>query len=75
MLELPSGNSDTKLDFQVFIVMYMHFMKTLYLQHNINDAIAVLPKLQTGLDVNVKFTGVSDFEYTEEVKMCPGVFK
>ena len=27
---------------------------------------AVLPKLQTGLDVNVKFTGVRDFEYTPE---------
>jgi hypothetical protein len=26
-------------------------------QRNLNDAIAVLPKLQTGLDVNVKFTG------------------
>ena len=51
------------------------------LQHNINDAIAVLPKLQTGLDVNVRFTGVmelfvlkeetksfqvADFEYTED---------
>jgi len=35
-------------------------------QHNMNDAIAILPKLQTGLDVNVKFTGVSDFEYTPE---------
>jgi len=35
-------------------------------QHNINDAIAVLPKLQTGLDVNVRFTGVGDFEYTED---------
>ena len=31
-------------------------------QHNMNDAIAILPKLQTGLDVNVKFTGVKDFE-------------
>ena len=31
-----------------------------------NDAIAILPKLQTGLDVNVKFTGVQDFEYTPE---------
>ena len=30
------------------------------LQHNINDAIAVLPKLQTGLDVNVRFTGVME---------------
>lgn len=27
---------------------------------------AVLPKLSTGLDVNVRFTGVSDFEYTPE---------
>lgn len=26
----------------------------------------VLPKLSTGLDVNVRFTGVSDFEYTPE---------
>ena len=33
-------------------------------EQNINDAIAILPKLQTGLDVNVKFTGVSQFEYT-----------
>lgn len=27
---------------------------------------AVLPKLSTGLDVNVRFTGVCDFEYTPE---------
>lgn len=27
---------------------------------------AVLPKLSTGLDVNVRFTGVTDFEYTPE---------
>lgn len=35
-------------------------------EQNMNDAMAVLPKLQTGLDVNVKFTGVKDFEYTPE---------
>ncbi|KAG8198506.1 hypothetical protein JTE90_017372 [Oedothorax gibbosus] len=35
-------------------------------EQNMNDAMAVLPKLQTGLDVNVKFTGISDFEYTPE---------
>ncbi len=35
-------------------------------EQNMNDAMAVLPKLQTGLDVNVKFTGVRDFEYTPE---------
>ncbi|XP_069796304.1 ubiquitin carboxyl-terminal hydrolase MINDY-1 [Narcine bancroftii] len=33
---------------------------------NMNDAMAVLPKLSTGLDVNVRFTGVGDFEYTPE---------
>ncbi|NXJ85585.1 MINY1 hydrolase, partial [Trogon melanurus] len=35
-------------------------------QQNINDSMTVLPKLSTGLDVNVRFTGVSDFEYTPE---------
>ena len=35
-------------------------------EQNMMDAMAVLPKLQTGLDVNVKFTGVKDFEYTPE---------
>jgi len=35
-------------------------------EQNMHDAIAVLPRLHTGLDVNVKFTGVQDFEYTPE---------
>lgn len=35
-------------------------------QQNMDDAVTVLPKLATGLDVNVRFTGVSDFEYTPE---------
>ncbi|XP_053906856.1 ubiquitin carboxyl-terminal hydrolase MINDY-1 isoform X2 [Cuculus canorus] len=35
-------------------------------QQNIHDTMMVLPKLSTGLDVNVRFTGVSDFEYTPE---------
>lgn len=35
-------------------------------EQNMNDAMAVLHKLQTGLDVNVKFTGIRDFEYTPE---------
>nr|XP_033776574.1 ubiquitin carboxyl-terminal hydrolase MINDY-2 isoform X2 [Geotrypetes seraphini] len=33
---------------------------------NMSDAMAILHKLQTGLDVNVKFTGVQVFEYTPE---------
>ncbi|KAF4091087.1 hypothetical protein AMELA_G00033120 [Ameiurus melas] len=35
-------------------------------EQNMSDAMAVLHKLQTGLDVNVKFTGVGVFEYTPE---------
>lgn len=35
-------------------------------EQNMHDAIAILPKLQTGLDVNIRFTGVKDFEYTPE---------
>lgn len=35
-------------------------------QQNVDDAMTVLPRLATGLDVNVRFTGVSDFEYTPE---------
>ncbi|MEE6502944.1 hypothetical protein FKM82_004688 [Ascaphus truei] len=35
-------------------------------EQNMSDAMAILHKLQTGLDVNVKFTGVGVFEYTPE---------
>lgn len=38
----------------------------LFVFQNMSDAMAVLHKLQTGLDVNVKFTGVRVFEYTPE---------
>ena len=37
------------------------------LERNLNDSIAVLPRLATGLDVNVRFTGISDFEFTPEL--------
>ncbi|RWS13118.1 hypothetical protein B4U79_03794 [Dinothrombium tinctorium] len=36
-------------------------------EQNMHDAIAILPKLQTGLDVNVKFTAITHFEYTPEL--------
>ncbi|XP_066929788.1 ubiquitin carboxyl-terminal hydrolase MINDY-1-like [Clytia hemisphaerica] len=35
-------------------------------QQNMQDAIDIMYKLQTGIDVNVKFTGVVDFEFTRE---------
>ncbi|CAF1014048.1 unnamed protein product [Rotaria sp. Silwood1] len=35
-------------------------------EHNVQDALAVLDKLKTGLDVNLKFDGVDKFEYTPE---------
>lgn len=36
-------------------------------EQNMMDAISILPKLQTGLDVNVRFTSIADFEYTPEL--------
>ena len=36
-------------------------------EQNMSDAMAILPKLSTGLDVNVKFSGPADFEYTPEL--------
>ncbi|KAL6181928.1 hypothetical protein ACLB2K_048576 [Fragaria x ananassa] len=35
-------------------------------QQNIADAIDLLPRLATGIDVNIKFTRISDFEFTPE---------
>lgn len=43
-----------------------HTLDLLLSSQNMSDAMAVLHKLQTGLDVNVKFTGVRVFEYTPE---------
>lgn len=52
MLECVPSNltSDRRLDYEA----------------NVSDAVVLLPKLQTGIDVNVKFSGVSEFEYTSE---------
>jgi len=36
------------------------------LQHSIEEAIDLLPKLATGIDVNVKFDTIHSFEFTEE---------
>lgn len=35
-------------------------------KQNVNDALKVLPKLSAGLDINVKFTGIKDMEFTQE---------
>lgn len=35
-------------------------------EQNIHDAMEIMPKLKTGLDVNIRFTGITDFEYTPE---------
>jgi hypothetical protein len=36
------------------------------LQQNMNDVITILPNLLVGLDVNVQFNHVEDFEFTPE---------
>ncbi|XP_044477030.1 ubiquitin carboxyl-terminal hydrolase MINDY-1 isoform X2 [Mangifera indica] len=35
-------------------------------QQNISDAIDLLPRLATGIDVNIKFRRIDDFEFTRE---------
>ncbi|XP_019189125.1 PREDICTED: ubiquitin carboxyl-terminal hydrolase MINDY-1-like [Ipomoea nil] len=35
-------------------------------QQNISDAIDLLPRLTTGIDVNIKFERIGDFEFTRE---------
>ena len=39
------------------------------LQANLSDAISLLPKLTTGIDVNVRFDGIRSFEYTDELSV------
>ena len=41
--------------------------ETLNYQQNIQDTITILPKLQTGLDLNVKFNRVNGYEFTDTV--------
>lgn len=36
-------------------------------EQNVSDAMSVFPNLQTGLDVNVRFSCVTSFEYTREL--------
>lgn len=38
----------------------------LNLEQNIHDAMEIMPKFKTGLDVNIKFSGISNFEFTPE---------
>lgn len=36
-------------------------------EQNVADAVALLPKMATGLDVNVRFRNATDFEFTDEI--------
>ncbi|CAO3587719.1 unnamed protein product [Absidia cylindrospora] len=38
-------------------------------RHNLDTALTILPRLQTGLDVNVQFSSIHDFEPTEELAL------
>lgn len=39
------------------------------LRKNVSDAIAILAKLTTGIDVNVRFHDVKGFEFTDEISI------
>lgn len=60
-----------KNNHQVYKALFSHLLVVFvfffpFCCQNMSDAMAILHKLQTGLDVNVKFTGVRVFEYTPE---------
>ncbi|KAK4470331.1 hypothetical protein MN116_005895 [Schistosoma mekongi] len=38
-------------------------------ESNFRDALCLFPYLQTGLDINIRFTGVADFEYTSTLSL------
>ncbi|TNN15601.1 Ubiquitin carboxyl-terminal hydrolase MINDY-1 isoform 1 [Schistosoma japonicum] len=38
-------------------------------ESNFRDALCLFPCLQTGLDINIRFTGVADFEYTSTLSL------
>ncbi|ORY92070.1 hypothetical protein BCR43DRAFT_518075 [Syncephalastrum racemosum] len=42
---------------------------TLNYRYNLDAALSILPNLQTGLDVNVRFSSIRDFEPTAELAM------
>ncbi|KAK9820975.1 hypothetical protein WJX81_005721 [Elliptochloris bilobata] len=44
---------------------------TANVRQSISDVIALLPKLATGVDVNVRFHNVHAFEYTDDVAIFP----
>lgn len=43
------------------------------LAHNLSDAIGLLPKLCTGIDVNLRFHDIAGFEYTQETVSLVGL--
>ena len=55
ILEYSAGSQDNSEDVK------------LMQQQRVNEVISILPNLQYGLDVNVKFDSVSSFEYTREL--------
>ncbi|CAH8596942.1 unnamed protein product [Schistosoma rodhaini] len=38
-------------------------------ESNFRDVLCLFPSLQTGLDINIRFTGVADFEYTSTLSL------
>lgn len=41
----------------------------LNLESNILDALRLIPEMEKGLDINVRFTGITDFEYTSTLNL------
>jgi len=69
---LERDQSVNKKKKNIFFFFLYFFLKKLSdedrinYERNVQDALGVLEKLKTGLDVNLKFNGVDQFEYTRE---------
>jgi hypothetical protein len=61
-----------RLDKTKGLGLYSEVMKANF-ERNANDAIDMLGKLKRGLDVNLKFSGVLDFEFTAELVIFDSV--
>jgi hypothetical protein len=63
------ANKETKQlqEQQVVVPLNEAYLRTETIRQNISDAISILPKLLTGVDVNPKFMHCKGFEFTDEV--------
>jgi len=77
-VEIPSGKNNVTSEFVLAKLGdslldknldYLSQDEQINFEHSISDAMSIFPKLQTGIDVNIKFTTVDSFEYTQDLNI------